>query len=55
MITRATWVLVLKRLFSSASTYRLIGVLLVAFGVANGSTLMSYVETLVCVAIGGCT
>jgi len=55
MIARATWLLILKRLFTSASTYRLIGVLLVALGFANGSTVMGYVETLVCVAIGGCT
>lgn len=54
MITRATWLLVIKRLLTSSSTYKLIGVLLVALGFASGSTVMGYVETLVCVAVGGC-
>jgi hypothetical protein len=47
-------ILVIKRLALSRSTYKLIGVLLVTFGVTSGSGVMGWVETLVCVAVGGC-
>lgn len=53
-IEKATWLLVLKRLVLSRSTYKLIGVLLVALGVTSGSEVMGWVETLTCVAVGGC-
>ena len=45
---------VLKRLALSKSTYKLIGILLVTFGVVGGSDIMTWVSTLVCVASGGC-
>ncbi|QXV72595.1 hypothetical protein QAC_48 [Pseudomonas phage QAC] len=53
-VERATVLLVLKRLATSRSTYKLIGLLLVAFGVTSGSDVMGWVSTLVCVASGGC-
>ena len=53
-VERATVLLVLKRLALSRSTYKLIGLLLVTFGVASGSDVMSWVSTLACVASGGC-
>ena len=45
---------VIKRLALSRSTYKLIGLLLVTFGFVQGSDVMSWVSTLVCVASGGC-
>ncbi|UAV89453.1 hypothetical protein JOR_49 [Pseudomonas phage JOR] len=53
-VERATVLLVLKRLATSRSTYKLIGLLLVAFGATSGSDVMGWVSTLVCVASGGC-
>lgn len=47
-----TVVAVLTALMKSKATYRFIGVLLVALGVANGETVMSGVETIVCAFIG---
>lgn len=54
-VEKATWLLVLKRLALSRSTYKLIGLLVVVSGVAQGTDIMSWVSTLVCVATGGCT
>ena len=51
---KATVLIVLKRLATSRSTYKLIGLLIVASGFAQGSTVMTWVSTLVCVATGGC-
>ncbi|WYW04250.1 hypothetical protein Kallioja_00052 [Pseudomonas phage vB_PpuP-Kallioja] len=53
-VEKATVLLVLKRLALSKSTYKLLGSLLVALGVLNGSDVMNVVQTLVCVASGGC-
>lgn len=53
-VEKATVLLVLKRLALSRSTYKLLGLLLVTLGIANGSTTMDWVSTLVCVASGGC-
>lgn len=53
-VKKATVLLVLKRLALSKSTYKLLGSLLVALGVLNGSDVMGWVSTLVCVASGGC-
>lgn len=53
-VERATVLLVLKRLALSRSTYKLIGLLLVTFGVVSGSDVMIWVSTIVCVASGGC-
>lgn len=53
-VERATWLLVLKRLALSKSTYKLLGILLVAFGITSGTDTMAWVSTLVCVASGGC-
>lgn len=53
-VEKATVLLVLKRLALSRSTYKLIGILLVALGVTSGSEIMSWVSTLTCVALGGC-
>lgn len=47
-------VLVLKRLALSRSTYKLLGLLLVALGATRGNDIMDWVQTLVCVAAGGC-
>lgn len=47
-----TVVAVLTALMKSKATYRFIGVLLVALGVANGETVMSGVETIVCAFMG---
>lgn len=49
-----TVLIVIKRLALSRSTYKLIGLLLVTFGVANGSDVTGWVARLVC-AIAGCT
>lgn len=49
-----TVLVVIKRLAMSRSTYKLIGLLLVTFGVSNGSELMGWVSALVCVSTGGC-
>lgn len=54
-VEKATWLLVLKRLALSRSTYKLIGLLVVVSGFAQGTDIMSWVSTLVCVATGGCT
>ncbi|QJD54696.1 hypothetical protein PssvBMR2_gp53 [Pseudomonas phage MR2] len=53
-VEKATVLLVLKRLALSRSTYKLIGLLIVATGFAQGSVVMDWVSTLVCVATGGC-
>lgn len=53
-VEKATVLLVLKRLALSRSTYKLIGLLVVASGFAQGTVIMDLVETLVCVASGGC-
>ncbi len=53
-VEKATVLLVLKRLALSKTTYKLIGTLLVALGVLNGSDVMNMVSDLVCVASGGC-
>ncbi|WGH28310.1 hypothetical protein 10P302A_gene0050 [Pseudomonas phage 10P302A] len=53
-VEKATVLLVLKRLALSRSTYKLLGTLLVALGVLKGQDVMGWVETLVCVASGGC-
>ncbi|WYW04494.1 hypothetical protein Mudajogi_00049 [Pseudomonas phage vB_PpuP-Mudajogi] len=53
-VEKATVLLVLKRLATSRSTYKLIGLLVVASGFAQGSVVMDWVSTLVCVATGGC-
>ncbi|WYW04396.1 hypothetical protein Kurepalu2_00049 [Pseudomonas phage vB_PpuP-Kurepalu-2] len=53
-VERATVLLVLKRLALSRSTYKLIGLVVVASGIAQGSVIMDWVSTLVCVASGGC-
>lgn len=50
----ATALLVAKRLALSKSTYKLLGMLLVAFGVSKGSDLMVWVSVLVCVATEAC-
>lgn len=51
---KATVLIVLKRLALSRSTYKLIGLLIVASGFAQGAVVMDWVSTLVCVATGGC-
>lgn len=48
----ATVMAVLVALAKSKATYRFLGVLLVALGVANGETVMAGVETVVCAFIG---
>lgn len=53
-VDKATVLLVLKRLALSRSTYKLTGLLVVASGFAQGSVVMDWVSTLVCVATGGC-
>lgn len=53
-VEKATWLLVVKRLALSRSTYKLVGVLLVAFGVTGGADVMGWVSTILCVAVGGC-
>lgn len=53
-VEKATVLLVLQRLALSRSTYKLVGLLLVTLGVAQGSSVMDWVSTLVCVASGGC-
>jgi len=53
-VEKATVLLVLKRLALSRSTYKLIGLLIVASGFDQGSEVMDWVSTLVCVATGGC-
>ena len=53
-VEKATVLLVLKRLALSRSTYKLIGILVVASGIAQGSMIMDWVLTLVCSASGGC-
>lgn len=53
-VEKATVLIVLKRLATSRSTYKLIGLLIVASGFAQGSVIMDWVSTLVCVASGGC-
>lgn len=54
MTTKATVLLVLKRLALSRSTYKLVGILLVALGFTSGTDAMGWVSTLLCVAVGGC-
>jgi hypothetical protein len=53
-VEKATVLLVLKRLALSRSTYKLVGLLLVTFGISQGAPVMEWVSTLVCVASGGC-
>ena len=53
-VEKATVLLVLKRLALSRSTYKLIGLIIVASGIAKGSDIMGWVSTIVCVASGGC-
>ena len=53
-VEKATVLLVLKRMALSRSTYKLIGLLVVASGFAQGTVIMDWVSTLVCVASGGC-
>lgn len=43
---------VVMALLKSKATYRFLGVLLVALGVANGETIMSGLETIVCAFLG---
>lgn len=54
-VDKATVLLVLKRLALSRSTYKLIGLIIVASGFAQGTEYMNWVSTLVCVATGGCS
>lgn len=54
-VDRATMLLILKRLALSRSTYKLIGLLFVASGIAQGTMVMDWFETFVCVATGACT
>jgi hypothetical protein len=54
-LERETLLLVLKRLALSKSTYKLIGLLIVASGFAQGTPVMEWVSTIVCVMTGGCT
>lgn len=53
-VEKATVLLVLKRLALSRSTYKLLGLLLALSGIAQGTAVMEWVSTLVCVASGGC-
>jgi hypothetical protein len=53
-VEKATVLLVLKRLALSRTTYKLIGLLIVASGVAQGTMVMEWVSTFVCLASGGC-
>jgi hypothetical protein len=51
-VEKATVLLVLKRLALSRTTYKLIGLLVVASGVAQGTMVMEWVSALVCAASG---
>jgi hypothetical protein len=53
-VEKATVLIVLKRLALSRTTYKLIGILVVASGVAQGTMLMELVSALICAA-SGCT
>lgn len=53
-VDKATLVLVLKRLFTSRSTYKLIGLLLAASGLMVGSDVLDAVTGTVCALVGGC-
>lgn len=53
-IEKATVLIVLKRLALSRTTYKLIGILIVASGIAQGTMIMELVSAVVC-ATSGCS
>lgn len=52
---RSTLWLIVKRLATSRSTYKLIGLLLAASGLAVGSDVLDSVTGVLCALAGGCT
>jgi hypothetical protein len=53
-VEKATVLLVLKRLALSRSTYKLVGLLLLAFGLGSGLEVAAWTERVVCMAVGTC-
>lgn len=51
---RTTFLLVLKRLFTSKSFYKLIGLLLTASGIVAGSDVLDALSGTLCALVGGC-
>lgn len=51
---KRTSLLVLKRLFTSRSTYKLIGLLLAASGLAAGTDIATAFTGVLCALVGGC-
>lgn len=45
---------VLKAIATTRATYRFLGLLLVGFGVTQGDSIGSFLETTTCLWLGGC-
>ncbi|WP_446730818.1 gp19.5 family protein [Pseudomonas sp. CFBP 8773] len=48
------FIAVIRTLATHRSTYRFLGLLLVAFGVSQGGPLLESLGNVVCVVLGGC-